>query len=472
MSESSTYEKIIREQLEIDKNILEKQEQDPEDYAIVLKSILEGKEICTTTELLLEKHASYPIIIPTSTPLAKRMLLQRALVIQMIYEKYITPEAYLRVLKAFTSKQRIYFNVRMIRNTQETYSPLQQTRILTRQARSTQTTAQPQVEVQTAQRQAEVQTAQRQAEVQTAQRQAEVQTAQRQAEVQTAQRQAEVQTAQRQAEVQTAQPQKQVVQKQATITKQVEKRLTPPIQNALEEAFTSSKANIAYSILTQRNTAISHFRNYGIPIFDIEATEKTFQMNFSPQEKEQLHQLQIQIADELFQKVRQKRYTIQELKDEKAYIAILPGVLTLNLLRKTLKRFRPDIWFHAQEFAQMPLTPGVILGFGKPFATQLTYQEQKRALLRYSKEKQIEFRPARTCEEIIGWLLDPKAQTAEGMMYTGYTRTMDTIRENNQKLHICVGNFNRGGLHVDKKPDKEQFKHIGISRSYKLLLPS
>ena len=427
MSESSTYEKIIREQLEIDKNILEKQEQDPEDYAIVLKSILEGKEICTTTELLLEKHASYPIIIPTSTPLAKRMLLQRALVIQMIYEKYITPEAYLRVLKAFTSKQRIYFNVRMIRNTQETYSPLQQTRILTRQARSTQTTAQPQVEVQ---------------------------------------------TAQRQAEVQTAQPQKQVVQKQATITKQVEKRLTPPIQNALEEAFTSSKANIAYSILTQRNTAISHFRNYGIPIFDIEATEKTFQMNFSPQEKEQLHQLQIQIADELFQKVRQKRYTIQELKDEKAYIAILPGVLTLNLLRKTLKRFRPDIWFHAQEFAQMPLTPGVILGFGKPFATQLTYQEQKRALLRYSKEKQIEFRPARTCEEIIGWLLDPKAQTAEGMMYTGYTRTMDTIRENNQKLHICVGNFNRGGLHVDKKPDKEQFKHIGISRSYKLLLPS
>ena len=436
MSESSTYEKIIREQLEIDKNILEKQEQDPEDYAIVLKSILEGKEICTTTELLLEKHASYPIIIPTSTPLAKRMLLQRALVIQMIYEKYITPEAYLRVLKAFTSKQRIYFNVRMIRNTQETYSPLQQTRILTRQARSTQTTAQPQVEVQTAQRQAEVQ------------------------------------TAQRQAEVQTAQPQKQVVQKQATITKQVEKRLTPPIQNALEEAFTSSKANIAYSILTQRNTAISHFRNYGIPIFDIEATEKTFQMNFSPQEKEQLHQLQIQIADELFQKVRQKRYTIQELKDEKAYIAILPGVLTLNLLRKTLKRFRPDIWFHAQEFAQMPLTPGVILGFGKPFATQLTYQEQKRALLRYSKEKQIEFRPARTCEEIIGWLLDPKAQTAEGMMYTGYTRTMDTIRENNQKLHICVGNFNRGGLHVDKKPDKEQFKHIGISRSYKLLLPS
>jgi len=454
MSESSTYEKIIREQLEIDKNILEKQEQDPEDYAIVLKSILEGKEICTTTELLLEKHASYPIIIPTSTPLAKRMLLQRALVIQMIYEKYITPEAYLRVLKAFTSKQRIYFNVRMIRNTQETSSPLQQTRILTRQARSTQTTAQPQVEVQTAQRQAEVQTAQRQAEVQTAQRQAEVQ------------------TAQRQAEVQTAQPQKQVVQKQATITKQVEKRLTLPIQNAQEEAFTSSKANIAYSILTQRNTAISHFRNYGIPIFDIEATEKTFQMNFSPQEKEQLHQLQIQIADELFQKVRQKRYTIQELKDEKAYIAILPGVLTLNLLRKTLKRFRPDIWFHAQEFAQMPLTPGVILGFGKPFATQLTYQEQKRALLRYSKEKQIEFRPARTCEEIIGWLLDPKAQTAEGMMYTGYTRTMDTIRENNQKLHICVGNFNRGGLHVDKKPDKEQFKHIGISRSYKLLLPS
>ena len=154
-------------------------------------------------------------------------------------------------------------------------------------------------------------------------------------------------------------------------------------------------------------------------------------MNFSPQEKEQLHQLQIQIADELFQKVRQKRYTIQELKDEKAYIAILPGVLTLNLLRKTLKRFRPDIWFHAQEFAQMPLTPGVILGFGKPFATQLTYQEQKRALLRYSKEKQIEFRPARTCEEIIGWLLDPKAQTAEGMMYTDIQEQW-ILLENNQ----------------------------------------
>lgn len=401
MSESSLYEKIFRAHFDIDKMILETKTLDPNDLVSILSSILDGKEVCTITELLMDKHSACVFTFPASQPLSQKLLFQRSLVIQMIQEKYISPESYLRVLYAFLDGKKLYFNSSMIMGT----------RVLTKQERSVHTHKKVSNETKTVNESPITKTA-----------------------------------------------------SQSTYTQQ-----TKPI--AFNEPIKFEQpALTTYTSLAEKQPSIAYLRSQGIPIYDIEATEKTFQILFSAQEKARLFQLQSQLADEVYERIRQNRFTVDELRNERAYIAVLPGVLTINLMRQKMRCFRAEIWYHTLDFAQTPIKPGVMLGFGKPFCTQANFTDQRRALLEFNKEKNIPFRPALTCEEIVGWLLDPKARTPEGMMFTGYNRTMDTFQGSDVKWRVCVGNFNRGGIHIDKKQDSESFHHIGISRSYKLLL--
>lgn len=401
MSESSLYEKIFRAHFDIDKMILETKTLDPNDLVSILSSILDGKEVCTITELLMDKHSACVFTFPVSQPLSQKLLFQRSLVIQMIQEKYISPESYLRVLYAFLDGKKLYFNSSMMLGT----------RVLTKQERSVHTHKKVSNETKTVNELPITKTA-----------------------------------------------------SQSTYTQQ-----TKPI--AFNEPIKFEQpALTTYTALAEKQPSIAYLRSQGMPIYDIEATEKTFQILFSAQEKAKLFQLQSQLADEVYERIRQNRFTVDELRNERAYIAVLPGVLTINLMRQKMRCFRAEIWYHTLDFAQTPIKPGVMLGFGKPFCTQANFTDQRRALLEFNKEKNIPFRPALTCEEIVGWLLDPKARTPEGMMFTGYNRTMDTFQGSDVKWRVCVGNFNRGGIHIDKKQDSESFHHIGISRSYKLLL--
>ena len=401
MSESSLYEKIYRAHFDIDKMILETRTLDPNDLVSILSSILDGKEVCTITELLMDKHSACVFTFPASQPLSQKLLFQRSLVIQMIQEKYISPESYLRVLYAFLDNKKLYFNSSMIMGT----------RVLTKQERSHHT------------------------------------------------------------HHKVTHESKEETPVIKTATKPIAPQPPKPKPVAFNEPITFEKPVITtYTSLAEKQPSIAYLKSQGIPIYDIEATEKTFQILFSAQEKARLFQLQSQLADEVYERILQNRFTVDELRNEKAYIAVLPGILTLNLMRQKMRCFRAEIWYHTLDFAQTPIKPGVMLGFGKPFCTQANFTDQRRALLEFNKEKNIPFRPTLTCEEIVGWLLDPKSQTPEGMMFTGYNRTMDTFQGSDIKWRVCVGNFNRGGIHIDKKQDSESFHHIGISRSYKLLL--
>ncbi len=367
--ETSVYEKIFGLQFSIHEMLLITKERDCEEFSRILQGIIEGKEVCTTSELLMEKHKEHCCRFKEDSSIYKKILIQESFIIRLMIEKNFKPSSFLKVLRAFKDGKKIFFGSAVL-----------------------------------------------------------------------------------------------------AAPKGIQSYEMQPKEQKISKVYSSVATNLSYSPRSSYPVdAISYLKQEGIPIFDISSTEQAFGIFFSNTEREKLLEIRKEIAYRLYEQMKLNRFSIAELKEEQVYIAVLPGILSLNAIRQKVNRFRAGIWYHSMDFAQMPTEPGVILGFGKPFALKEPWKEQKRMLEEYSKSKGIPFQPARTCEEIIGWLLDPKSQTMEGMMYNGYVRTADTIQEGEKKMRICVGNFNLGGIHIEKK-DAHPYEHIGISRSFKLLL--
>lgn len=388
-TEHSIYERIFRLQWEIDEMLLIQKSRNPEEFSRILDGIIEGKEICTGTDLLMPKHKQYRCRFKDAATVYKRILVQRSVVIRLMVERVFTASSYYKVLHAFKEGKKICLSAAIL----AAQKGMQE--LVSAPAPSYTASVAPVVPF-----------------------------------------------------------------------------LPPPIVTA-PPAYVMPvipDPPRPKATTTPRHTnAIQYLQTQGIPVFEMAATEQLFGVFFSSTEKAKLQELREHMAEKLYQKIMAHRFSIMELTYEQAYIAVMPGILSLNAIRQKVNRFRAGIWYHNIEFAQVPTEVGVILGFGKPFALKETLKEQKRRLLEYSQEKGISFRPARTCEEIIGWLLDSRQQTPEGMMYNGYVRTADVFEEGDKRWRVCVGNFNLGGIHVDKK-DAGAYEHIGISRCYKLLM--
>lgn len=146
----------------------------------------------------------------------------------------------------------------------------------------------------------------------------------------------------------------------------------------------------------------------GVPVYSIEETEDTYEVNFSSAQKKKLRGLQDKICATVIAKVKAGKFTWQELKSYRAHVVVDPGLPFQRYYRLYHWMLPRDVM--KAGMVERRTKPGVALRFGYAFfgffdSGARTLEEKKSFLQNLSRDKGLNFTHASTAETLTGWLI-------------------------------------------------------------------